>query len=659
MRNTSALPLTAVASLLAAAVVLAASLGVARPALSGSGLPPLVPRAILLEDSERGNPALSPDGTMIAYCAPYHGLQNIWVRSADKADDRAVTDVREGGIGICYWQADGRHVLYFKDEGGDENTHLYQTDIGTLETRDLTPIAGARARALIADDDYPDTILIHINARDKRYFDLYRLDLRTGSLRLDTENPGDVDLFYTDHRLRARAAGATKPDNSAEVRVRDDVDAPWRTLLAWGPDEMNSDQTGVVGFSADDAKILVVTSLGANAERLIEVDPGTGEWKVLSGNPRFDVADVMIDPVRHSLQAVGFAGERTSWVFFDRAAGADFDRLGRVRAGDIWIRGRDRTDRKWLVKYVGTDAPTTYYYYDRPTGKATYLFSEDPKLEGVRLAPKTPIRFKARDGLELYGYLTIPPGIRARGLPLVVLVHGGPWTRDEWGLDFPVQLLANRGYALLQVNYRGSTGYGKAHQNAGDLELGGKAIEDLVDGKSWAVARGIAAADRVAVMGGSFGGYAALAALAFYPGEFRCGIAVNAMSDANLFMATMPPYWAVGRARWEARLGKDPDFLKRISPLSRADRVTSPLLLVHNANDVRVTKEHSDRMAAALRERGKDVTYLLFPGAGHLSGGIPVNLRRRWAAIEAFLGKHLGGRAEPPAEDEKWDSVLK
>jgi dipeptidyl aminopeptidase/acylaminoacyl peptidase len=642
-----------------AAIVMAVAIGPVPSSGSGTRLPPLVPRAILLEDSERDNPVLSPDGTMIAYCAPYHGLQNIWVRSADKADDRAVTDVREGGIGVCSWQADGGHVLYFKDEAGDENTHLFQTDIRTLETRDLTPVPGARARALIADDSYPDTVLIHLNARDKRYFDLYRLDLRTGSLRLDTENPGDVDRFYADHRLRARAADVTKPDNSAEVRVRDDVGAPWRTVLSWGADEVNSDLTGLVGFSADDTKVLVVTSLGANAERLIEVDPGTGEWKVLSGDPRFDVAGVMIDPVRHALQAVGYARERTSWVFFDRAARSDFERLRRVHEGDIWIRGRDRTDRVWLIKYVATDAPTTYYFYDRATRKATYLFSEDPKLEGVRLAPKTPIRFKARDGLELCGYLTVPPGIRARGLPMVVLVHGGPWTRDTWELDFPVQLLANRGYAVLQVNYRGSTGYGKAYQNAGDLELGGKAIEDLVDAKNWAVNRGVAAADRVAIMGGSFGGFATLAALAFHPGEFRCGIAINAMSDANLFMATMPPYWTVGRARWETRLGKDPEFLKRISPVSGAERVESPLLLIHNANDVRVTKEHSDRMAAALRERGRDVTYLLFQGAGHRSGGIPINLRRRWAAIEAFLAKHIGGRAEPPAKDETWDSVMK
>ena len=260
--------------------------------------------------------------------------------------------------------------------------------------------------------------------------------------------------------------------------------------------------------------------------------------------------------------------------------------------------------------------------------------------------------------MVIYGYLTVPVGVPARSLPLVVLVHGGPWTRDSWDLDFQVQCLANRGYAVLQVNYRGSTGYGKAYQNAGSLEFGGKVIQDLVDGKNWLVAQGLADPARVAIMGGSFGGYATLAALAFRPGEFTCGVAINAISDANLFMATLPPYWTVGRSRFETRMGKDPAFLASISPLHKADQVTSPLLLIHNANDVRVTREHADRMAAALREGGKDVTYLLFPGAGHVSGGTPVNFLRRWAAIEAFLGRHLGGRAEPPCESERWESLL-
>ena len=622
-------------------------------------LPPLIPRAVLLEESQRGNPVLSPDGKTIAYCAPYNGIQNIWVKTVGKEDDRAVTEVVQNGIDYCYWQADSRHVLYFRDEAGDENTHLFQTDVRTGQTRDLTPLAGARAMNPIMDVHYPEVLFIHINARDERFFDLYRVDLKDGALRLDTKNPGDVARFYADHRMRVRAAHVTKPDNSAEVRVRDDPESPWRVLVAWGAEEMNSDSTGVVGFSADDSGILVITSLRANAERLIEVNLATGERRVLAEDAQFDVTDVLTNPDSHSLEAVGYEKERMTWVFSDKRVQEDFNFLRTLRPGDIWIRSRNRSDKTWLVKYAATDSPTTYYLYSRPARKASFLFSEDPMLEKAVLAPKRPIQFQAGDGLALHGYLTLPVGVPERGLPLVVLVHGGPWSRDSWSLDFPAQCLANRGYAVIQVNFRGSTGYGKAFQNAGDLEWGGRVIQDLVDGKNWAVAQGYADPKRVAIMGGSFGGYAVLAALSFRPEEFSCGIAINAFSDANLLLATMPAYWTVARARFEMRMGKAPEFLKEISPLNKAGQVVRPLFLIHNANDVRVKREHADRMAAALRERGKDVTYLLFPDAGHMGGGIPINLLRRWAAIEDFLAKHLGGRAEPPAENEKWASFLR
>jgi dipeptidyl aminopeptidase/acylaminoacyl peptidase len=459
--------------------------------------------------------------------------------------------------------------------------------------------------------------------------------------------------------MRVRAADATRPDGSAEVRVRDDAAAPWRTLIAWGPDEMNSDLTGVVDFSADDAGLLVVTSLGANAERRLEVDLRSKTPKVVSEDREYDVTGVLLNPVSHGLEAVAYSRERTTWVFTDERIRKDFELLGTIRKGDIWIRGRDRTDTVWLVKILTSDAPTAYLLFDRRLGKASFLFSEDPKLDHLVLAPKIPVQFSARDGTPLHAYITVPPGLAAEKLPLVVLVHGGPWTRDTWPLDFPVQWLANRGYAVLQVNYRGSTGYGKRFQNAGNLELGGKAIQDLADGKRWAVAQGVADPARVAIMGGSYGGYAALAALTFPPGEFACGVAINAPSDLNLFMAMMPAYWAVARSKWETRLEKEPAFLRSISPLFCAAKVTSPVLLVHNANDVRVTKEHSERMAAALREHGKDATYLLIPGAGHTGGGLPANLRKRWAATEAYLGKHLSGRVEPPADDERWEELLR
>jgi len=512
---------------------------------------------------------------------------------------------------------------------------------------------------LINDPRYPDTLLIHINARDESLFDLYRLDLKTGSLKLEAENPGDVAQFYADHQMRVRAAYVTKPDNSAEIRVRDGLEDPWRSLIAWGPDEMNSDSTGVAGFNAEDTKIWVITSLGANAERLLEVDLSTGERKVLSEDPQFDIARLLVNPLNSSLEAVAYEKERMTWLFLNPSVREDFAALRKLRDGEISIRGRDRSDKIWLVRFEASDSPTTYYHFDRSAKKAVFLFSEDPKLEKLRLAKKEPIQFRSQDGMTIYGYLSLPVGTPARNLPLVVQVHGGPWARDSWRLDFPVQCLANRGYAVLQVNFRASTGYGKAYQNAGNLEWGGKVIQDLVDGKNWLVSRGIADPERVAIMGGSFGGYAALAALAFHPQEFTCGIAINAISDANLFMASMPPYWTTGKARFETRMGKDPEFLKAISPLQKASQVVRPLLIMHNANDVRVKLEHAERMVTALRESGKDVTYLVFPDAGHVGGGAYVNFLKRWAAIEAFLGKNLGGRVEPPSEAERWDRLLR
>jgi len=621
--------------------------------------PPLIPRSIILEESERGNPRLSPDGKKIAYCAPHHGVANIWVQTVGKNDDRVLTKDAKNGIPYCFWQEDGNHVLYFQDQDGDENSHLFQTDIRTGSTRDLTPFPQARAMGLITEPGHPETLHIHINARDERLFDLYKLDLKSGSLEVDTENPGDVSQFYADHQLRVRAAFVTKPDNSAEIRVRNSSEDPWRTLISWGADEMNSDNTGVAGFTADNTKIWVITSLGANAERLLEVDLRTGERKILSEDPQFDIRGLMVNPLRNTLEAVAFEKERMAWIFFEPLIRADFEALAKVRKGDISIRGRDRSDRTWLVKFAASDSPTTYYRYDRSSKKAAFLFSEDPKLEKFQLAKKEPIQFKSQDGMTIYGYLTLPLGPPPRNLPLVVQVHGGPWTRDGWDLDFQVQCLANRGYAVLQVNFRASTGYGKAYQNAGNLEWGGKVIQDLVDGKNWLVSRGIVDPKRAAICGGSFGGYAVLAALAFHPQEFTCGIAVNAISDTNLFFASMPPHWTVAKARFETRMGKDPEFLKGISPLQKAGQVVRPLLIMHNANDVRVKLEHAERMVAALRKHGKDVTYLVFPDAGHVSGGAYMNFLRRWAAIETFLAKHLGGRAELPGEGEKWDQLMK
>ena len=622
-------------------------------------LPPLLPRALILEDADRTLPKLSPDGKKLAYVASVDGFPNVWIKTLGRNDDRAVTSDSRQGIESFYWQENGEKLLYFQDQAGDEAYHLFQIDIKTGSVRDLTPLPGVRASTLIRNPKYPDKVLIHLNARDRRLRDVYRLDLETGALELAAENPGDADSFFADNDMVVRAAVLKKPDGSTEIRVRDGAKEPWRPLIRWGPGEIDSDNTGVIGFNAGNDKLWIVSSLDADAERLLEVDCRTGERKALAEDPHFDLYDWMINPASNTLEGVSFLKEKAEWTFFDKGVAEDIELLKTVRKGEISVRSRDRADRTWVVGFRAADGPKGFYLFDRVAKKVEFLFSEDPKLEHFEFAKMEPISFRAEDGLTIYGYLTCPVGVPAKGLPLVVLVHGGPWTRDTWTLNFIVQWLANRGYAVLQVNFRGSTGYGKAYQNAGDLEWGGKIIQDLVDGKNWVVAKGIADSRRVAVMGGSFGGYAALACLAFRPLEFGCGVDMSGVSDLNAFLAAMPPRWTTGRAQFEKRMGRDPEFLKRISPLFKADRIVRPLFISHNANDTRVKLEQSDWMAAAVRKNGKDVTYLVFSNAGHMGGGGITNVHKRYAAIEEFLGKILGGRVEPPGANEKWDDLKK
>ena len=624
-----------------------------------SQLPPLFPRALILEDADRTVPRLSPDGKKLAYIAAFNGVSNIWVKTLGRDDDRVLTRNTGQGINLFKWQPNGEKLLYFQDRAGDEDFHLFQVDIKTAEVRDLTPLSGVRASTLIDDPKYPDRVFVHLNARDRRLRDIYSLDLGSGALEPAAENPGTADQFVPDHNMVVRAMLLKNSDGSSEVQIRDGARQPWRPLLRWGPDEIDSDRTGIIGFNADNDKLWIVSSLGADAERLLEVDCRTGNWTALSRDPHFDVNDWMIDPRRNTLVGVAHLKEKTEWTFFDRQVREDFRFLGTVRGGEIHVSSRDREDRTWVVSFRAADRPTAYYLFDRASRKAEFLFSEDPKLEQVSFAKMEPITFRAADGMAIYGYLTCPPDLPAQALPLVVLVHGGPWTRDTWSLNFVVQWLANRGYAVLQVNFRGSTGYGKAYQNAGDLEWGGKILQDLVDGKNWAVAKGIADPRKAAIMGGSFGGYAVLAALAFHPQEFCCGVDMSGPSDLNAFLADMPARWAVARAQWEKRMGKDPEFLRRISPLSRAERIVRPLFISHNANDSRVRLDQADRIAVAVRKSGQDVTYLVFPDAGHAGGGGILNVQRRYAAIESFLGRCLGGRVEPPNAEERWEDLKK
>lgn len=618
---------------------------------------PLIPRKILFGNPEKVAPQISPDGRLLAYLAPEEDVLNVWVRTLGQEDDRAVTHDRLRGIHDFFWQPGSAQILYMQDIGGNENYHLFRTDLATHETRDLTPFENVRVMPIAADPSHPEFMLVALNRRQPELHDVYRLYYATGELELDTENPGDVAGWSADHAFVVRSCMAMLPGGEQQIRIRTDPNSPWRSFQQWGPDETLG---GVAGFTPDNRGLLLLSSVGANTSRLLEVDIESGEQRVVAEDPQYDVSGVMAHPRTHKLEAVAFVRAKVEFEILDPAVRAEFDVLRDAQAGEVEVDSRDYDDRTWIVSYMRSDAPVRYYVYDRDTKSLVFLFTTRPQLEQYTLAKMDPVSFPARDGVVLHGYITMPPGVASAG-PMVLLVHGGPWARDVWGYNGLVQMLANRGYSVLQVNFRGSTGYGKQFLNAGDREWAAAMHHDLLDAKAWAIENGYADASRVAVMGGSYGGYATLVALTFTPEEFACGVDIVGPSNLITLLQSIPPYWAPMRALFDKRVGhleNEPDFLKSRSPLFLAERIVRPLLIGQGANDPRVKQPESDQIVAAMRANDKPVEYIVFEDEGH--GFVrPENSLRFYAAAEQFLAKYLGGRAEPPAPEEDWSPFLR
>jgi dipeptidyl aminopeptidase/acylaminoacyl peptidase len=604
--------------------------------------PTLIPREVLFGNPKKASPNISPDGKMLAYLAPDNGVLNVWVRSINGNDDRVVTSDKKRGIYNYFWRPDSEHIVYIQDKDGDENWHIYQTNLKTLVTHDLTPFNDVHSSVVGLNRKFPNEILVALNIRDPRFHDVYRLDLDSGKLELDTENPGDVDGWAVDNNLQVRGANAVLPDGGIEIRVRDDAKSPWQVLQRFGPD----DPGGIAGFTANNNGVWIISSIDANTSRLLEVDLDSGKSTVIAEDKQFDFSGLLVNPQKRTIEAVHFQRERGDWILLDDSLKADFDAIKKVRDGDFFINSRNMDNTLWVVAYILDDGPVYWYLYDRSTKETRLLFSNKPELEKYRLAKMQPISFKARDGMTLYGYLTLPVGVEPKGLPMVIDVHGGPWGRDIWGLNSEVQWMANRGYAVLQINFRGSTGYGKAYLNAGDREWAGKMHTDLLDGKKWAIEQGYADPKRVAIYGGSYGGYATLVGLSFTPDEFICGVDVVGPSNLVTLIRSIPPYWTTFRAIFDKRVGNvdtEEEFLKSRSPLFKADRIKSPLLIAHGANDPRVKKSESDQIVAAMRKNGKTVEYLVFPDEGH-GFTRPENRLKFYSAAEKFLAKHLSGK---------------
>jgi len=606
----------------------------------------LIPRNVLFGNPEKTSPQVSPDGTKMAYLAPVNDVLNVWVGTIGSDNFQPVTKDEDRGVRFYFWAQDNKNIMYIQDVGGNENWRLYATSLETRETKDLTPFENVQVQIIDRDKHFPNELLIGMNKENPQVHDVYHLDLTTGELTLVAKNPGNIMNWVTDAHFKVRGAVTALPDGGTELLVRDDEHSEWRKLVTWDADD--SLTSGPIDFTLDGQAIYLQDSRNVNAGRLVKLNIAMGDITVIAEDPQYDVGNVIVHPDTHEVQAVAFNKDRNEWVVLDESILMDFDNIGGIHRGDFFIISRDNADTTWVAAFTVDNGPVPYYAYDRKSQKATFLFDNQPELNKYTLATMKPITFTSRDGLTIHGYLTLPQGEQKTDLPMVLNVHGGPWGRDAWGYRPDAQWFANRGYACLQVNFRGSTGYGKNFVNAGDREWGRNMHNDLVDAVQWTIDKGIADPKKVAIFGGSYGGYAALVGATFTPDLFCCAVDIVGPSNLNTLIRTIPPYWSTFLATFHKRVGNpdtEEEFLNSRSPLFRVDQIKIPILIGQGANDPRVKEAESEQIVEAMKSKGIDYEYMLFPDEGH-GFAKPENRLKFFAAAEKFLAKHLGGLYE-------------
>lgn len=605
-----------------------------------------IPLEILFCDPEKTSPVLSPDGTRLAYLAPDAGLMNIWVRTLGQKDDRCVTKDRGNGIHEIYWSMDGKRILYLLDRQGDENWRLYGLDPDNGKTWNYTPFDDVSVVPKVFNRRHPGSIVVRMNKENPSLHDAYRLDLESGALELAAKNPGDVTSWFEDIDLQVRACMAGRKDGGAILRVRASEEAPWEDRIQWDPQDGPEDTESAIPchFSLDGKFLFLVDGRNSPTNRFVRYDLATGDLKVLAEDPEVMVTWFRVDPETWEPEAVAFERSRLEWKALTPSFARAYEKIMAFIPGDIEAISRGASGGPWVLRCVQDDKPHAFYLYQPQKGEVELLFHSKPALLPYETAKMEPVSFKSRDGLTLHGYLTLPPGQGRKNLPLVLRVHGGPQERDGWRYASDVQWLANRGFACLQVNYRGSSGYTKVFMEAGVREWGGKMHEDLIDGVDWAVQQGLADPQRVGIYGISYGGYAALVGAAFTPDTFRC--AIDLMGPVNLvtLVKTVPPYWKNYLASIHRMIGdpdKDRDFMMSRSPLSKVDRIKSPILMGYGANDPRCKPSEARQIVEAMRQRGIAHEYLLFPDEGH-GFSKSENLLKFFRIAEGFLEQHMG-----------------
>lgn len=617
----------------------------------------LIPRRKLFDNPTFFDAKLSPDGRWLSWLAPVDGVLNVWVSPADSiAAGQPVTRTKGRPINWQDWSPDGRYIMFLNDENGNENLHLFVVDPRDRELRDLTPFANIRAMPTYWSHVTPDRIAINLNDRDPRWHDVFLLDPASGQRSLIWENRQEFEFVGLDWQLRPRHARSNASDGGARLwRLDGEKVTHWRDIpfdASW--------TTRVWTFDASGKRLHMLSCIEQDKSALIRIDWSGGEQKVIFQSQRADVTDAIFNARSFEPEAVCVDAGRQEWTALTPAVAPELALIKANLPGHAFhVQSQTNDGRRWIVVSYTAEQPATYHLLDRDQQTLTELFTARPDLKQYRLAPMHAVEGKSRDGLSLVSYLTLPTDIEgdrpAQPLPMVLVVHGGPWARDSFGYRGDHQWLADRGYAVMSVNYRGSAGFGKAFVAASEKEHARKMHDDLIDMVDWAVDQGIAKKEKIAIFGTSYGGLASFIGATFTPEAFCCSVPVVGISNLRTLLESMPPYWA-GFAEYMYRSYGDPrteegrKLLAERSPINKVENIRKPMLIFHGANDVRCKVAESDTIVAAMQARNIPVTYVVYPDEGH-GFHKPPNRLSYIVMAEAFFARHLGGAFEPVGSD--------
>jgi len=609
-----------------------------------AGLPPVIPMKAFFRNPEKAGFQLSPNGQYLAFMEPWKNRMNVHVQKIGEKKAVRITNATKRDIAGYFW-ANNHRIVFVQDKGGDENFRLYAVDIDGSGLKELTPFDQVRVRIIDDLEDNEKEMIIGMNRRDKRIFDAYRININTGKMKMVAKNPGNIDGWLTDNNGELRIATTSDGVNTS-ILYRDKETDDFRVVFT-----TNFKETlAPLFFSFGNKYIYASSNIGRDKRAIVKYDPDKDkELEVIFEHPQIDVSSLLRSKKRKVITGVTYVTDKRHYHFFDKKRKQLQKNLEQRLPGyEVVVTNMSKDENKVLVRTFSDKSRGAYYYYDRQNNDFKKLVDVSPWLNEKYMADMKPIKYQSKDGLTIHGYLTLPNGIEPKNLPVVVNPHGGPWARDMWGFNPEVQFLANRGYAVLQMNFRGSTGYGKKFWKAGFKKWGKEMQDDITQGVHWLIDAGIADPKRIGIYGASYGGYATLAGVTFSPDLYACGVDYVGVSNIFTLLETIPPYWELGRQMFYEMVGdpvKDKALLEEVSPVFHVDQIKAPLFIAQGANDPRVKKAESDQVVEALKKRDIDVPYMVKDNEGH---GFHNEENRFdfYRAMENFLHKYLGGRVE-------------